>query len=262
MLNIIVCVKQVLDPEAPTSAYEIDSESKRVKVRGVQPVQNPYDENALEAALRIKDKTESKVTAISLGRNLAKPVLMKSLAAGADALVFLQDNIFEDMDSHAAALVLAAAIRKLGTFDIIFTGRQAADSNAGVVGSGIAELLGIPSVTVVRKVELLDGKLRAEQVTPDGYQVIESSLPALVTISHELGELRKIGVKDLMAAQKKPLTILNARDLGFDTSPGRQSELLRLYRPTKEGKCEIVAAETPEEAGANLALRLRQSKVL
>ncbi|MBC8274670.1 MAG: electron transfer flavoprotein subunit beta/FixA family protein, partial [Chloroflexi bacterium] len=190
-LNIIVCVKQVPDPEAPPSGYRIDPEAKRViPPPGTPPVISPFDENGLEAALRIKDIQKSKVTVISMGRNLSKAVLRKSLAIGADELILLDDDAFEDVDSYATAFALSTAIRKVGEYDLIFAGRQAADSDAGQVGSGIAELLGIPSVTVARKVELHDGRVRVQRVLPDGYQVIEAVLPALITVGNELGELR------------------------------------------------------------------------
>jgi electron transfer flavoprotein beta subunit len=146
--SIIVCIKQVSDPEAPTSAYKIDADTQQVVLKGIPPVLFPFDENALEAALCIKDAHESKVTVISAGWSLARPVLMKSLAAGADELLLLEDTSFEGMDSYATAATLAGAISKLGQYDLILTGRQAADTNAGMVGSGIAEILGITSVYV------------------------------------------------------------------------------------------------------------------
>ena len=138
MMNIVVCIKQVSDPEAPASAYKIDAESKRVILKGIPPVLSPFDENALEAALRIKDAHDSKVTVISMGRNLSKTVLMKSLAAGADELLLLEDVAFEEMDSYATAFILASAIRKSGQYALILTGREAADTNAGVVGEPIS----------------------------------------------------------------------------------------------------------------------------
>jgi electron transfer flavoprotein beta subunit len=146
--SIIVCIKQVSDPEAPTSAYKIDADTQQVVLKGIPPVLFPFDENALEAALCIKDAHESKVTVISAGWSLARPVLMKSLAAGADELLLLEDTSFEGMDSYATAATLAGAISKLGQYDLILTERQAADTNAGMVGSGIAEILGITSVYV------------------------------------------------------------------------------------------------------------------
>ena len=153
MLNIIVTVKQVVDPEAPPSTFKIDPEAKRaIAAPGVPPVLNPYDENALEAALRLKDLHQSKVTAISMGTKLAKAVLRKSLAAGADELFLLEDDAFENLDSYSTALILTTATNKIVQYDLILTGRMAADTNAGEVGSGIAEVLGIPTITTARNV--------------------------------------------------------------------------------------------------------------
>jgi electron transfer flavoprotein beta subunit len=262
MLNIIVCIKQVLDPEAPASAYKIDAEARRVILKGVPPVLSPFDENALEAALRIKDAHESKVTVISAGRNLPKAVLMKSLACGADELVLLEDGAFEEMDSYATAFILATAIKKLGQYDLILTGREAADTNAGAVGSGIAEILGIPGVTIARRVEFNNGKVRVERVVSDGYEVIEAPLPILITVSNELGELRYANVKQLVASRNRPIMTWSANELGVDPSPMKQSRLLRLFIPQKETRCEVVEGESPEEIGANLAIKLREARIL
>lgn len=262
MVNIIVCIKQVFDPEAPASAYKIDAEAKRVILKGIPPVLSPFDENALEAALRIKDAHDSKVTVLSMGRNLSKAVLMKSLAVGADELLLLEDSAFEEMDSYATAFTLTSAIKKLGQYDLILTGREAADTNAGTVGSGIAEILGIPSITIVRKVELDDGKVIAERVVSDGYEVIEAPLPILITVSNELGELRYATVKELVASRNKPIMTWNAQALGVTPSQMRQARLLSLFVPQKESRCEVVGGETAEEMGANLALKLRAAQIL
>jgi len=263
MLNIIVCIKVVLDPEAPVSTFKIDPEAKRaIPAKGVPPVINPYDENGLEAALRIKDLHPSKITAISMGKDLAKAVVKKSLAAGADELILLEDDLFENLDGYSTAYILATAIKRIGEYDLIFTGRQASDTNAGQVGSGIAEILGIPSVTVAQKVEFGDGKVKVERVISDGYEVIEVPLPALITISHELGELRSIQVRELMAAQKKQFIIWKAQDLGIELFSTERSRMLQLFMPDKESRCQIVEGETSEEAGANLALKLRESKII
>jgi electron transfer flavoprotein beta subunit len=263
VLNIIVTVKQVLDPEAPLSALKIDPEAKRVvPAPGIPPVLNPYDENALEAALRIKDQHQCKVTAISMGTKLAKAVLRKCLAAGADELVLLEDDIFQDLDGYSTAVILAAAIKKLGKYELILTGRLAADTNAGQVGSGIAEIMGIPSVTLAQKVEISEGRLRVERVVSDGHEVLKVPLPALVTVSHELGELRKVSLRELMAAQGKQVTIWRCQDLGIESFPLRRLEMLKLYIPRREARCQIVEGKTDEEAAVNLALRLREAKIL
>jgi len=263
MLNIVVCIKQVFDPEAPVSAYTVDAATKRVVLKGIPPVISPFDENALEAALRIKGVQESKVTAISLGRNLSRPVLLKALAAGADELILLEDDAFEELDSHTTAVALTAAIRKLGQYDLILTGRQAADTNAGTVGAGIAEILGLPYVSVARKVEIENGGIVVERVIPDGYEVVEMPLPALVTVSNELGQLRYPSMQQLVAARKKPVTTWRATDLGLEFPQMRRVQLRDLFIPQREmGRCEMVTGESPEEMGANLALKLREAHLL
>ena len=263
MLNIIVCIKQVVDPEAPPSTFKIDPDAKRaIPPAGVPPVLNPYDENAMEAALRIKDLHQCRITAISMGAKLAKAVVRKSLAAGADELVLLEDAAFQEVDSYSTAFILAAAIEKIGKYHLILTGRQAADTNAGVVGSGIAEILGIPSITLAKNVEIIEGRLRVERVLPDGYEVVAAPLPVLVTVSHELGRLRNISLRELMLAQKKPIGTWTAHDLELQPSDMRRAKMLRLYIVQKEARCEIVRGKTEEEAAVNLALRLRDAKIL
>lgn len=263
MVNIIVCMKQVLDSEAPVSTYQVDAEAKRVLQRGVPPVLSPFDENALEAALRIKDTQESKITALTMGRGLSKALARKSLASGANQVVLLEDSVFEDLDNYATAFILAAAIRKIGKYDLIFTGREAADTNAGVVGSGIAEILGIPSVTLAGKVELSNDKVRIKRVVSDGYEMIEVPLPVLITVSNELGELRSVSLRELMTAQKKPITTWNITELGIQSSQMNRTKLVNVFIPQKkEARCELIEGGTEEELGRNLALKLRGAGII
>lgn len=267
MPNMIVCVKQIADPEAPAGSFRVDEASKQViPAAGVNQVVSPFDEQAVEAALRIKDAQGGSITAISLGKDFVMDVIKKPLSMGADELILLQDPAFQGGDSRSTAYALAMAIKKIGEFDIIFCGRQAADWDAGQVGSGIAEFLGIPSVTVAKKVEVLDGKVKVERVVTDGYEVIEVSTPVLITVSNELGEPRYPKLKGIMAAAKKQATVWNAQDIGADASKlgaaGAHTKLLKLFVPVKEGKCEIIEGESPEEAGTNLALKLREAKLI
>jgi len=266
-MNLIVCVKQVIDPEAPPASFKIDpSANKIVPPPGVPPVISPFDEQAVEAALRIKDAQGGKITILSLGTNLLREVVKRPLAMGADELILLEDDAFTEGDSWSTAYALAMAIKKIGEYNLVFCGRQAADWNAGQVGSGIAEILGLPSVTVARKIDIADGKAKVERVTADGYEVIEIPLPALITVSNELGEPRYPKITGIMAAKKKEPTIWKPADIGLDVSQigaaGRRTKLLKLFQPIHEGKCEIIEAESPEDAGANLALKLRESKIL
>jgi electron transfer flavoprotein beta subunit len=261
MLSIIVCIKVVSDPEAPASIFKIDPEGRRaIPGQGVPPVMNPYDENSLEAALRIKEKRGSKITVISAGKTLPKAVIKKAIAVGADELVVIEDEILEEADGVTTATILAAAIKKLGMPDLILTGRMAADTNAGQVGPGVAELLGIPCISVARKIEVNDGKARVERALADGYEVVESPLPCLITVSHEMGELRQATVKGLMAAQKQPFTSWKTSDIDAGLTPERRNKALRLFMPERKVECEVVSGETPEEAGANLAEKMMQTK--
>jgi len=262
MLSIIVCIKQVLDPEAPPSAYKIDEATKHLVQTGVPPVISPFDENALEAALRIKSAQQAKIMVLSLGWNLSKTILRKAIAVGADDLYLLEDKNFNGLDSYATATILAKAIKKIETYDLILTGRQAADTNAGLVGSYIGEILGLPIITISRKVTIAEGRLRSENITPDGYNIVESTLPALVTISNELGELRSVGMKEIMAAQKKPITTWNKEQLEINTENLNRTVTLSVFIPKKEAHCEMIKGDTDHEAGTNLALKLKEEKII
>ena len=266
-MNMIVCLKQVIDPETPPASFKIDPQSNKiVPPPGIAPVLDPYSEYALEAALRIKDAKGGKITALSLGSDLVREVIKKPLAMGADELVLLEDEAFTEGDSWSTAYALAMAIKKLGDYDLIFCGRQAADWDAGQVGSAIAELLGLPSVTVAQKIDISDGQARVERVTDDGYEVIEVPLPALITVSNELGEVRYPNIRGIMAARKKEPIIWRPADIGVDASQlgaaGRRTRLLKLWLPVREGKCQMIEGDSPEEQAVNLALKLREAKLL
>src|SRR3990170_1003612 len=259
-MNIIVCCKQVIDPEAPPASFKVDTSSNKiVPPQGVPPVISPFDEGAVEAALRVKDAKGGKVTVLSLGTNLLRDVVKKPLSMGADELVLLEDAAFDGGDSYSIAYALSMAIKKIGQFDLIFCGRQAADWDSGQTGSGIAELLGLPSVTLAKKIDVTDNKARVERVTADGYDVIEVSLPALITVSNEIGAPRSPTMKGIMAAKKKEPVIWKPADIGAEPSRlGRRTKLVKLFQPVKEGKVEIIGGQTPEETGTNLALKLRE----
>lgn len=267
-MNIVVCCKQVLDPEAPPASFKIDpAANKVIPPPGVPPVVSPFDEQAVEAALRLKDKNPgTKVSIVSLGSGLVRDVVKKPLSMGADELILLEDTAFDGGDSYSTAYALAMAIKKIGSFDIVFCGRQAADWDSGQVGSGVAEFLGIPSVTVAKKVEVADGKAKVERVVADGYETLEVMLPVLITVSNELGEPRYATLKGIMAAAKKQPTIWKPADIGLDPSQagatGRRAKLVKLFQPIREGKCELIKGETPAEAGTNLAAKLREAKLI
>ncbi len=265
-MNIIVCVKQVIDPEAPPAAFKIDATGTRAEMRGVPPVIDPYGEYAVESALRLKETLGGKITVLTLGTGLLREVVKKPLAMGADELVLLEDAAYDGGDSYANANALAMAIKKKGDFDIVLCGREASDTNSGQTGPAIAEILGIPCVTLARKIESQDGKLRIERVNSFGFDVIETSIPAVITVSNEVGQPRYPTIKGIMAAKKIEPIVWKPADIGIDANKagvsGRRAKVLKLFQPVHESKCEFATGETPEELAVNLAVKLREAKVL
>ncbi len=267
-LNMIVCVKQVPDPEAPPSSFQVNEAAKKVvPAAGVQPVISQFDAIAVEAALRIRDAAgEGKITLISMGPAGARDVIKHGLAMGADEGVLLTDDAFEDGDSYTTALVLTTAIKKVGDADIVLCGRQAVDWDMGVTGSAMAEMLELPMATIAKQIEQKDGKLVVERVLVDGYQSVEIPIPCLVTVSNEMGEPRYPKLQQIMAAARKQVTVWAASDLGLDAGQvGKQGVRLsldRLFIPVQESKCEFVEGETPEEAANALAQKLREAKLV
>lgn len=255
--KVIVCVKQIIDPETPATEFKINPKVKRaILPKGRKLVISDYDEVAVEAALRIKDAHGGKITVLSLGEEFAKDVLRHCIAMGADEGVLLSDPLFDDSDSFATAHALAQAIKKLGGFDLILCGRQEGDWDAGQVGSGIAELLGIPGVTMGGKIEIKDEKVVVDRVVPEGRDVIEVPLPALVTASSEIAEPRYPPFRRIMAAKKQEIPTWNAQDINY--SAKARSKMLKLFAPVYESRCRFIEGKTPEEMGVNLALKLRE----
>jgi len=256
MYNIIVCLKQVPDPEAPSSVYSIDETGSRVICKVVPPVISTYDENALEAGLRIKDIAECRITVISAGKSLSKPVLKKSLAAGADELILLDSNAFADMDGYTTAIVIGEAVKRFDQYDLILTGMQSADTNAGVVGIYIAELLNVPCLSYVRRFSLDGLTVSADSLLSDGWRTMQATLPAVITIHKSLGDLRMATAACLAQAAKKPLTIWTEQDLQLKPSALTKTKLLHAHIPHREPCVEMITGAGPEEIGQNLADKL------
>jgi electron transfer flavoprotein beta subunit len=264
-INIGVLAKQVIDPEMPLAAFRVDSAAKKVVTpANIPPVVNGFDENAVEAALQIKDAQEAKVTVISSGDSFALDVMKKPLSMGADELVLLQDASFGNtVDSFFTAQLLASAIRKLGGFDLIICGRQASDWDNAQVPLGVAELLGLSCVALGKKVEVKDGKVIVERLVPDGYEVVEAPLPALVTVSNELGQPRYPTLRGIMAATRKRPTIWSAADLDLEPDQLEPRVTLHdLFVPQSDQECEIIEGDDEADAARKLVFKLREAKLI
>ena len=231
-LKIIVCAKQIPDPEAPLSDVSVDTEKKEVIVDAPLVI-NPFDENALEAAIRIKEEGEARITVLSLGKKVSDTVLRKSLAAGADELILLQDPAFEKLDSLSTAYALADAINKIGEYDLILTGRQAGDWDSGQVGLLLGEILGIPVINLAREIMVEDGYLMVKKNIPGGYEKVRTRLPAIVTVSNEVGELRYVSRTKMLKMLKKASSIpsWNADEFISDKGKLRKMEIVELSSP-------------------------------
>lgn len=267
-MHIIVCVKQIPNPETPAHLFKVDEAAKCVLPAPNMPlVMSPFDEQAMEAALRIRDVLgDVKITVVSLGPEPAREALKHGLSMGADEAILLTDSAFEGSDSYTTALALAEAIKKIGEYDLILTGRQAADWDAGVVGLGIAELLDMPALTFAKDVQVYERTVRVERVLQDGFETVEASLPAMVSISNELGEPRSPNLRQVMRAARKKATVWSAADLGLDPSQvgasGACLTVERLFIPVKENQCEFIPGESPQEQAASLLRRLQEMRVL
>jgi electron transfer flavoprotein beta subunit len=251
----------VPDPEIPPARFKIDPEARRViPPPGVPPVISVYDERAVEAACRLKDKHSGKITVISMGPERAADVIKHAIAMGADDGCVLQDPAFEDLDSFGTAHVLSRAIQKIGGYDLILCGRQAADWGAGQVGSILAEMLGIPVVTLAFDVQAEDGTLRVKRIVSDGYEVLEAPMPSVVTVSGEVGVPRLPAGVRLMMARKKQIPIWTAQDIGADPlqldKKKAHTEISGLSVPSRKTECQIIGGSTPTEAAAILAVEL------
>lgn len=255
-LKIVVCAKQVPSPEVPPSMVEIDREGLKVVIKGVPPEINPCDETALEAALQLKETFGGKITLVSVGEHLSEYVLMKALAAGADELILVRDKGLDDLDSYSTALVLSKAIKKIGEYDLILVGEESADWNEGQVGLILAELLGVPAINKVKKIELLDGEAEALKVVEGGYVSLKATLPLLLGISSEFGEMRYISFAALKKAREKPFKVLKLKDLEIDASLLRKRKILDLFTISLKRKCEFIEGESAEEVGKKLAIKL------
>ncbi len=182
-MNIIVCIKQILDPDIPAVKFKLDPSLKFVlPPEGIPPVINPYDAQAVELGLRLKEKHGGKITVLTLGAEAAVSAIKHTLSMGADDGMVVADKSFSGCDSFAIAYVLTNAIKKIGGFDLILCGRQAADWDEGVVGSIIASNLGLPLVTLASAVEYEANELKVKRAILDGYQVFAVPLPAMLTV--------------------------------------------------------------------------------
>ncbi|KAB2960628.1 MAG: electron transfer flavoprotein subunit beta/FixA family protein [Candidatus Methylomirabilis oxygeniifera] len=262
-----MCIKQIIDPETPMSQFAIDPRTKRQVPANNPLVISPYDANALEVAIKLKEKQGAKVTAVSVGGATTTTALRSALSMGADEAILVNDPLLAGSDQRGIAHALANTIRKAGTYDLILTGCESGDWADRAVPAFLAEELGMGYVGFVTRIEMRDEQVVVRRVVEDGYELIEAKTPFLAAISSdETNTARYAKLRDIMTAAKKIIPVWKAADLGLDPErigPGAAKVAITdVYIPVKESKCEMIEGDTPEEKAANLAARLRELKLI
>lgn len=261
-MEIIVCVKQVPD----TNEVRIDPKTGTLIREGVPSIINPEDRTALEEALRWKDELGGKVTVLSMGPKQAEDALREALAMGADEAILVSDRAFAGSDTLATSYTLAKAIEKIGTFDLIFCGRQAIDGDTAQTGPEIAEHLGIPQISYVKELQVSGSKLEAKRALEEGYAVVEAALPVLLTVVSELNVPRYPSVKGIIDAfRKKSITVWNVADLPVEKSKlgleGSPTQVVKTFSPTRERAGEVLKGNASEVV-VSLVDRLKQKHLV
>jgi electron transfer flavoprotein beta subunit len=249
-LNIIVCVKQV----PGTNEVKMNKETNTIIREGVEAIINPFDSYAVEEGVRLKEQTNGKVTAISMGIPAVTELLKETVALGVDETVLLSDRAFAGADTLATAYALSMGIKKIGEYDLIICGKQAIDGDTAQVGPSLAEKLGLPHTTYVRKIEeIREGCIRCQRMTDDGYEVIEMPLPAVITVVKEINEPRLPSIKGMMRAKKAVVTVWTADDISANKEQcglkGSPTQVVRTFIPVHDKKSEMIEGEPPEQAG-------------
>jgi len=251
-VNIIACVKQVPDTE---SQIKVKPDGSGIDDTGIKWVMNPYDEFGVEEALRLKEKFGGDVTIVSVGLARAIETIRTALAMGADKGIHINDPAFEGADAYTTASVLAAAVKNV-PFDIIFCGQRAIDDDSGQVGAILAELLNIPQVTVVTKLDVDGNSVKAVRPIEGAQLLIESPLPVVITAQKGLNEPRYASLPGIMKAKKKPVEVKDAASLGVTVDV--KARVAKVVPPPARSPGKIICGDDPAVKAKELARLLRE----
>ncbi len=261
-MNIIVLVKQVPD----TAEVKINRETNTLIRDGVPSIINPFDMYAIEEALRLREKHGGKVTAVTMGPPQAAESLKEAVSLGVDDAVLVSDRAFAGADTWATSYALSMAVRKIGTYDLVIAGKQAIDGDTAQVGPETADMLGIPFVAYVRKIEGVEGtKMVAERLMDEGYDVVETSLPAVITVVKEINTPRLPSLKGKMKAKSLKVTAWTAKDIGAEESKiglkGSPTQVVRIFPPAPRGGREMLSGSIEDQVAA-VAKKLKDQSLI
>ena len=257
-MRIVACIKQVPD----TTNVKLDEKTGTMKREGVESIINPFDTYALEEAVRLKERFGGEVIVLTMGPPQAENALREAVSLGADDAILLSDRAFAGSDTLATSYTLSRAVEKIGDVDLIICGKQATDGDTAQVGPGIAQHLGIPCVTWVRKVEDADERsMRVERLMEEGHDILDVRLPAAITVVKEINTPRVPSIRGKRAAKKMELKVWGAADIAVDTNKlglsGSPTQVFRTFAPPRREGGEVFQGE-PVELASNLADRLRE----
>lgn len=266
-MHIAVCVKQILDPEISPRAFKIDPAAKLAERGGASLVPGPFDLNALEVAIQLKEKHGGKVTVLTFGVKQAQEVLRRALAMGADEAVLIADDSFAAREPSVTARALAAAIRQLDAVDLVLCGRQSGEWDYGQVPGLLAEELSLPLVPFVPRLDVSGDGFRLERESDEGNIVVEAPRGIVASITNAGDNNPRLPkVRDIMMANRKPIKTLGPADLGIDEASlgadADQLEVLDLFIPEVVSECEFVEGDDGAEKAANLVKKLLERKVV
>jgi len=261
-MNILVCLKQILDPEIPARDFRVDASKREAERGSANLVTNIFCENALETALQLRERVGgAKITVLSFGQPSAEDALRKALAMKADAAALVVNDGNPNPDPLTVARVLAAAITRLGSFDLIMVGREAGDWGAGQSGGLLAEILGLACISFVDSIESVGDKLHLKRQTDTGWETFEAVPPVVVTVTNDEHNMPRIPkVRDVMMSYRQPLTQWTLDELGINADEARAGntyyDVIELAIPQKETRCEFVSGETLDEKVEAFARRI------
>jgi len=246
-MNIIICIKQV--PE--TTEVKINPETNTLIREGVKSIINPFDMYAIEEGIRLKEKLGGRTTVITMGPPQAESALREAISMGIDEAILISDRAFAGSDTWATSYTLSCAIKKIGHFDLIICGKQASDGDTAQVGPGISAHLDIPQVTYVKKIEEIKANLcRAERMTEEGFEIIQTPLPALLTVVKEINEPRLPSLKGMMRAKQAKIIQWTAEDIEAEPDyiglTGSPTQVVKIFTPLPRPGSQMLKGEAEE----------------
>ena len=261
-MNIVVCLKQV----PGTTEVRIDPETNTLVREGIKNVVNPFDSYALEEGVRLKERYGGNVTAITMGPPQAEEMLREAISSGADEAILISDGAFAGSDTLSTSYTLSKAVNKIGDYDLVICGRQTVDGDTGQVGPELAEMLGVPFVAYVSKIEEIEnGLMRVQRMVEDGHEVIEASLPAVITVVKEINVPRLPSLRGLTKAKSAEIHTWTASELGVDENRigqrGSATRVIKVFFPQRVHQGEIFQGD-PESQVESLIERLREAKII